>query len=229
MKDLTIIYYTANVVPGSFGKKVIEQLLKVVGNLPIISVSQKPVDLGYNICVGDIGRSHLNIYRQALIGTKAAQTKYVAFCEDDVLYSPDHFSCHVPSPGTFAYNINYWCMYTWVHPPIFSYKDRRNMYGLICEKDLFIEAMEERFRKWPDDAKIQLGHWAEPGKYEGRGHLDVTPRKSEKFMSKIPNIAFSHPSALSYLGLGKRKRIGITPKTELDYWGKAEDILKIYN
>jgi hypothetical protein len=41
--------------------------------------------------MGDIGRSHLNIYRQILEGCKAATTKYVAMAEDDILYSESHF------------------------------------------------------------------------------------------------------------------------------------------
>lgn len=228
MNDLTIVYYTSNTIPEYFWSKTKEQLLKASGSLPIVSVSQKPVDLGYNICIGNIGRSHLNIYRQALIGAKAAKTKYIAFCEDDVLYSPDHFTCHIPSPGVFAYNTNYWCVYTWVLPPVFSKKNRRNMFGLICERELFIEAIEERFKKWPDDDKIKLGFWAEPGKYEGRKHLNVTERKSETFMSPTPIIAFSHPTALSYLNLGKRKRLGDNPVSELPYWGEAEKIYDLY-
>ena len=38
------------------------------GDTPIISVSQKPMDLGNNICVGDVERSSQNGYMQLLIG-----------------------------------------------------------------------------------------------------------------------------------------------------------------
>ena len=100
MNDLTIIYYTANLVPDSFFKKTSEALLKAAGEVPIISVSHKPIELGKNICVGEIGQSVLNIYKQVLIGCKEATTKYVAMAEDDTLYPPDHFE-YRPPEGRF--------------------------------------------------------------------------------------------------------------------------------
>ena len=60
--DLTIIYITANVVKEKFGEKVREKLLESAGDFPIISVSQKPMDFGENICVGEIGVNFRNIY-----------------------------------------------------------------------------------------------------------------------------------------------------------------------
>jgi hypothetical protein len=226
--ETTIIYYTANHIPESFAGKIRANLLSIKGDLPLISVSQKPMDFGENLCVGDIGRSHLNIYRQALAGAKAAKTRYIALAEDDVLYSPEHFTFHVPNPGIFAYNMSVWALYTWNEPPIFSYKDRINLYSLICERELFIEAMEERFAKWPIDREINLSHWAEPGKYEGRSHLGVTERSIEYFYTDIPNVAFSHPTALSYGNLGTRKRLGKLQVTGLPYWGEAHEIIKLY-
>ena len=228
MSDLTIIYYTSNFIPEKFMQATQNQLMKAKGNIPLVSVSQKPMNFGRNICVGDIGRSHLNIYHQALIGAKESKTKYIAMAEDDVLYSPGCFTSHKPIPGVFAYNQNVWCIYTWVKPAVFSFKDRINLYSLICERELFIEAMEERFAKWPDESKINIGMWAEPGKYEGPRHLGVTARKIEKFWSPTSNIAFSHQSALSFLNLGTRKRLGNLQAYEIPYWGRAEEILKLY-
>lgn len=222
--DTTIIYYTANFAPVKFSEKIRAQLWKAKGDLPLISVSQKPMRFGQNICIGKVGRSHLNIYHQALLGAKEAKTKYIALAEDDVLYSPEHFK-HFPHAHMFAYNMSVWAFYTWSEP-IFSYKDRINLSGLICERDLFIEAIEERFTKWPDDSKIAIRNWAEPGKYEV--NLGVTIREHEKFFTDIPNIAFSHPTALSFLNLGKRKKMGGLKVTALPHWGTAEEVAKIY-
>lgn len=224
-KDLTIIYYTANATPEAFAQKTRQTLEIARGGLPLISVSQIPMFFGKNICVGSIGRTHLNIYRQALIGAKAAETKYIALAEDDILYSPEHFQFR-PSKGLFAYNMSVWSLYTWVKPAIFSYKDRRNLSGLICERELFIEAMEERFKQWPDDSKTPIRNWAEPGKYED--NLGVTMRETEKFYTDVPNVAFSHPTALSYEGLGHRKKLGNLKAISIPFWGTAEEVLKIY-
>jgi hypothetical protein len=224
IKDLTCVYYTANKALPSFMASTQEQLLKSIGLTPIISISQKPIDLGTNICVGNIGSSTLNIYRQSLIGAKAATTKYIAMVEDDILYTPSHFE-HIPTPGVFAYNKNIWGIYTWTEP-LFSYKGRRNLSTLICERELYIKVMEERFAKYPDEKTAPLHLWGEPTKYESQ--LGVTVNKAEFYYSKDPTIMFSHPEALGYQGLGKRKKLGLKPTPVLKYWGKASEVLSIY-
>jgi hypothetical protein len=188
----------------------------------LVSVSHNPIDFGQNIVV-DLPRHHLSIYKQALIGAKVAKTEYIALCEDDVLYSPEHFK-HRPSRGKFAYNLGHWNIYTW-GDPLFTWKGRRNLGQLICERDLFIEAMEERFAKYPDDG-VELGIWAEPGKYERL--LGVTVRETEEFWTNPPNVAFSHQSALSYAGLGERKRLGELRANSIPYWGSATEIRSLY-
>lgn len=229
MNDLTVIYYTANhldEIKSRFLYLTQKYLRKATEGIPIISVSQtKETGIGEQVLVGDIGRSHLNIYRQALIGAKKATTKYIALVEDDVLYHEDHFK-HRPVGKEFLYNMNVWSIYTWVNPALFSYKDRRNLSQLICERELFIEAMEDRFEKWPDEEKLFLGNWAEPGKYEK--NLGVTIRETGEFYSEISNVAFSHETALSFLNLGKRKKLGHLRALEIPYWGRAEEVLKMY-
>ena len=220
--DLTIIYYSANVIPLPFATSVRDQLKKAAEGLPIISVTHRPIIFGTNITV-DLLRHHLSIYKQALIGAKEAKTEYIALCEDDVLYSPEHFK-HRPSSGKFAYNLGHWNLYTW-SDPVFSWKGRRNLGQLICQRDLFIEAMGERFEKYHDDG-VDLGIWAEPGKYERQ--LGVTPRESEVFWTNPPNVAFSHDSALSYENLGKRKRLGELRATSIPFWGSAEEVKEMY-
>ena len=218
MQDITLIHYTADKLPWKFKMEMRKNLNKIIqdNNYRNIFInqdsSQEP--------------SHLQIYRNALFGARQADTKYVAFCEDDVLYTPDHFE-YRPHPGVFAYNKNYWSIYTWVKPAIFSYKDRRNMFSLICERELFIEAMEERFKKYPDETNLNIGNWAEPGKYED--NLGITKRQSEIFFSKEPLVAFSHETALSFKNLGTRKKLGQPRAFEIPYWGRAEDIIKLYD
>jgi len=217
MDDLTVIYYTADFIPPKFAWIVQNQILTAIGNTNIIQLHQPK----------DLPRNHLQIYKNALEGAKRATTKYIALCEDDVLYHSDHFKFR-PKDGHFGYNMNVWSIFTWVKPAIFNYKGRINLSGLICERDLFIEAMEERFAKFPDESKINLGHWGEPGKYEGPNHLGVTERKIEMFNSDMPNVAFSHETALSYENLGNRKKMGQPRALEIPYWGKAEEVIKFY-
>jgi len=226
MDDLTIIYYTANFISNHFQDATKKVLLEAIGQTFLISVSQKPMDFGENICVGEIGRSAFNIYRQALIGAKAAKTQYVAMAEDDILYSADHFT-HRPHDGFFAYDKNNWSIYTWVNPPVFSYKDRRTFYSLICERDLLIETLEEREAKYPNDKDKPILIWGEPGRYEGK--MGVSRRNFEIFYSKVPNVVFSHETALAFDNLGRRKKMGDLKAIEIPFWGRAEDILKLYD
>lgn len=221
--DITICYYSANHAPQEFMNKTLEQLRVSADGIPIISVTHQPVDLGTNIVV-ELERSHFNIYRQALIGAQVATTPWIAMAEDDVLYSPEHFK-YRPRKAPFAYNLGYWGIYTWQDPPIYNYKGRRNLDSLICDRKKFIEAMEERFAKYPND-EANKDLWAEPGKYERQ--LGVTPQETEAFYSQPPNIKFSHQTELSFEGLGTRKRAGELRATEIPYWGKASEIRAYY-
>lgn len=229
--DITVIYYTSNHLEDTnpyFLKNTQRYLLKAIGEHPLISVSQKPMDFGKNICIGDIGRSHLNIYRQILIGSKAAKTKYVAMAEDDILYSYDHFHTYVPKRDKFAYDMQKLSLFTWTKPPMFSFRTKRKVVNqLIAKRDMLVEALEERFAKFPDESKIPLSKWGDPGRYEGI--LGVTVRETEEFHCATPSIVFTHPNAYGYeYNHGKRKRMGDIKMMEVPFWGRAEEVLKLW-
>lgn len=235
-KDLTVLFYTANYVEESFAGKIRRQLVKSIDGLPLIVISQKPMGIemfkGHkgeykNICVGDIGRNFANIYRQALLGAKEAKTTYVACTEDDALYSPEHFE-HVPTKGKFAYDRSIWGIYTWTSPPVFSWKGRRSFWTCVCEKELLIEALEERFAKHPrpEDSKFITKLFGEPGKYERQ--MGVTVRDWEFFYANKPSVVFSHEESLSYGILGKRKKLGEIQTMDLEPWGNCQDLLNNY-
>jgi len=234
--DLTVIYYTSNWLDTHnpfFLENTKKQLLIAIDDLPLISVSHKPIAFGQNICVGDIGRSHLNIYRQILTGARVAKTKYVALAEDDILYSYEHFHYYLPEKDRFAYDMNKWSIFTWTKPPLFSFRTKRKVVNsLIAKREMLVAALEERFKKF--DELIAQGkkeeeiihYWGDPGRYES--NLGVTVRETEEFYSECPNIVFSHPEAFGYLSRGTRKRLGDLKAIELPYWGRAEDVLKLY-
>ena len=223
-QDMTIVYYTANAIPEKFHEFTKTILQVSAEGTPIVSVSKKPMDLGTNIVV-DSPRSTINIYRQALIGAKAAKTKYIAMAEDDALYPPDHFK-HRPSDDAFAYNMSQWGLYTWVEPAMYSHKGRHVLYSMVCNRELFIETMEARFEKYPVDEEIVLKNWGEPGKYER--HLGLPEVKMETFNTGHAIVVFSHETALAYGHLGKRKKLGNLRCFDIPYWGKAEELKKRY-
>ena len=217
MSDTTALFYTAEEAPDYFRASLQVKLLEALDGIPLV-VIKKPSDLP---------RSQAQIYRQVLQGAKEATTKYVACCEDDVLYSPQHFKFR-PKPGHWGYNMNSWSLFTWGEP-MFTYKapgGRRNLNGLICERQMLIDYLEERFRLHPDDSKIDINIYGEPGKYDNQ--LGTTPYPSQDFYCNPPNIVFSHQTNLQFAGLGTRKALGQIRATEVPYWGKASDIVGLY-
>lgn len=222
--DLTIIYISANVIPKDFAEKTQTQLLKAAQGHAIISITHQPTDLGANIVV-DLPRSQASIYRQVLLGAKQADTDYVAVAEDDVLYSPEHFKFR-PKQLHWGYNMNAWSIFTWSEP-LFTYKapgGRRNLNGLICERNMLIDHLEERFELWPHEVDINI--FGEPGKYDNQ--LGTKPYPSEDFYTNPPNIVFSHENNLQFEGLGTRKGLGQIRATEIPTWGEAKTIRSYY-
>lgn len=235
--DLTIIYYTSNWLedhnPG-FLKYTFTYLMSAADGIPIIAVSQRPVwntlpdQPLKNIVIGDIGRSHLNIYRQLLIGAIEAKTPFVATAEDDILYSHSHFRTHRPPPHRFAYDLNRWGINTWVKPPLFGYRARPVVNQLIAPTSLLIDSLEERFNKFKGvpDEDVPISFWGDPGRYEKQ--LGVTVREFECYAAPEPSIVFSHEEAFGFLNHGVRKSVGEFPRTELPGWGTSEQIMALW-
>lgn len=227
MKDLTVLFYTANHTSDYFFKNVTDQLVRAIGDTPLISISHKPLNFGKNICVGVMERCAYSIYKQVLIGAKAAETEYVATAEDDVLYPPEHFT-YRPQGDTFAYDVNKWSIFTWTRPPLLSYRERRTMTSLIVRREALVKTLEERFAAWPDRTKIMPHYFGEPGRFEV--HLGITPVANERFKAAVPSIVFSHTEAVAFSEyLGKRKAHSKIRATEVAPWGRASDLLKLYD
>jgi hypothetical protein len=93
--DLSIVYYSASTEAPAFEARVQAQILAAGGGaLPIISVTQKPVDFGRNVCVGDVGCCDANAFRQLQIGAEQVDTGWIAVAEADALYPPAYFEWH---------------------------------------------------------------------------------------------------------------------------------------
>jgi hypothetical protein len=94
--NTTIIYYTANMEDEVFEKKIRDNIKKQAGDMPIISVSRKPIDFGRNICVGETPVCYFNSFRQLLVGLKEAKTEFCIAAESDCLYPPEYFNFTPP-------------------------------------------------------------------------------------------------------------------------------------
>jgi hypothetical protein len=163
MRDIAIIYLTHDALDSEIANFCRQKLLEAAEDLPIISVSQTPLDFGLNVCVGDIGRSWRSIYVQLCAGLQATNARYVAVAEHDCLYTHEHF-LHTPlDPGCFDYNRNCWLV-QWKSTRkdlegMYSYWPKRiAMSQTVCWRESLLQAVSERL--FLVDAGLHGFRWA---------------------------------------------------------------------
>lgn len=218
MRDLTLLYYSACLVEERFANNIRRHLLSLFpASIPIISVTHKPMDFGKNIPVEGFEVSIYNIYKQILLGAEAAETPYVACCEDDAMYNLGHFS-YRPPLDTFAYNMNRWV----VNPSIFFHRNRANMSMCMAPRDHLVATLRRRFEKFPTLLqRDQLVGFGEPGRSEFK--LGLPPVKMALFNSEQPTLVFNHRPSVG----GVRKLLTNDEiKENLPPWGKASKLWK---
>lgn len=106
-----IVYYTDGRIEHSLANAVRNHLRKVAGLIPIISVSQEPLNFGKNICVGIKERTYKSMYEQITAGIEAAPKDSIVYlCEHDVFYHYSHFVKTPRDEGAAYINQNkaYW-------------------------------------------------------------------------------------------------------------------------
>lgn len=151
----TVIYYTANRENEVFEQKIRDGIAKC--GLPIISVSQRPIDLGTNICVGDVGHSYLNAFRQLLIGCKVATTEYVVMAEADCLYPATGYFDYKPSnpdPETIYTYDNVWVL--WKDKGPFRHKPQTHA-SIIYNREFLINLLEDSLKGLPEWSREKVG------------------------------------------------------------------------
>ena len=225
-RDTTIVYYSSSVAPTRMRDLCLEQLFKVTAGLPIITVTQQPmaVEGQTNICVGPIGISFYNCYKQILIGAKAAQTDIICCAEDDTLYPPSHFDRRfVIRPSMFNYTINRWhlegpCTATSgkSYPAQFRWRHRTTMATCVCWRDDLIKTLEERFARVPEGGDERS--WGEPGRFEKI--LGITRVNQTYFMTPREMVVQTNWGGLG--GVRKPNPPVDTFALELPGWGRAD-------
>lgn len=226
-ESLGIIYYSACRIAPRFAEAVRAELLRTTeGRYPIVSVTHQPVDFGdVRIVVGDVPQGAWQVYQNALIGARAADTQWVACAEDDSLYRPCHFEFRPPDPDVFYYARNRWVLTRRLaddghsRHAFFYFRERTQFAQLIARRSLLIEALEERFAKFPTylpDTQLFPMGFGEPGRYEK--NLGLPRRQRAYFQSDEPNITFNHEHSIR----GRRK---VNPddviQDDLEPWGEA--------
>lgn len=214
MTGLTVLFLTVNKVPDLWAEYHKKVLMEAIEDTPLITISKKPLNWGTNL-IQDEPPSVNNIYKQVLRGAKLATTPYIAIAEDDTLYHKSHFELRPPM-DTYAYDGHRWGIFTW-GKPAYYYKDRISNAAMIASRELVIEALEERFSKYPNNNIGELG------KEKG---TDIDRKKTVFFWPAVGMVYFSHVNSLDPTEQHKSKRPGVVQAFDIPYWGRAEELRK---
>ena len=217
MESITIIYYTSNREDESFERKIRATLLKNCGKLPIISVSHKPIKLGKNIVVGNVGVSGFNMFRQAQIACREAKTKFVLSAEADCCYPPDYFT-FVPKEDDICYrNSNLYVMGD--HRSYWYYKPWGATHAQIMGRQFYLDTLDKLFEGAPQ--------WSPEEKNfpkERTGKSDFLPlNKIEYYRTKNPVFQIKTHRSMRYYTHSER-----VPIYDLPYWGNGKKVREYY-
>ena len=202
----TIVYFTDSRLEEELDYAVRKQLLKAANGIPIISVTQKPVDFGKNICVGFKPRCYLSLYEQLLIGIKAAEDDSIIFtCEHDVFYNPAYFE-FVPSHKQKIYfnkNRYYWKRNQEIF--VFAHGNRALSQG-VGYKAPFLKYAKEQVQK------------------RKSGIMCLNQGSFSTFTSRYPNVDIRHGSNFSSSWVFRGFANDSAELKELEYWGNAKGL-----
>lgn len=224
MNDITLLYCTASTIQEDAAEKVRQNLLQITeSKYPIVSVSQKPLKFGDNICVGEIGKTCYNFFKQMLLGARAVKTKYIVHIDDDTLYVPEHFTHRPPDEQTFIYNTH-----SWIAGSRNFWRPKVALSGMFCHispTKALIDNLSVRFKLRPTQPRDDR-HFGEPGKFDTE--FGIPNAKVKTFRTTLPLVSFEYRGSLN----GKRKRYGNTDPdynvVNLEPFGNAKRLRREY-
>lgn len=210
--DKTIIYYTCNREDEAFEEKIKNKLLELHGNIPIISVSHKPIKLGKNICIGIRQPSNVLLFHQLLLGCKEAKTPFVINAEADFLYAPDYFNFK-PTNGNKIYRFNNIKLMYKYHWGFFRKKYSEG--AQIAEREYLISVLEKVLKGVPLESEVDN----DPNYRKLNPYYKVP---FEMFGGETACLTFKTGDSLhKYTAVEKSRSLSSLP-----YWGSAKDVRK---
>lgn len=217
MGDITIIYCSSNREMPEFEQRIRDNILKYCGDIPIISVTQKPIKFGRNICVGSkVGVSGFNFFKQSLIACRYAKTKFVLSCEADTVYPPDYFK-FVPEKEDICYrNKNLYVMGQ--HRTYFYKKEEGATHAQIVGREFYKKTLERLFEGEPEwDYKEEQKNFPKE-KFHKKGEDVFKKQEIEFYETENPVIQIK--TSQSMRNYTNSDRI---PRYELPFWGSGKD------
>lgn len=198
-----IIYYSSNREDPAFEEKIMADIKQNSNGLPIVSVTQKPVDMGRNVCVGDVGHSVINSFRQVLIAASESKTDYIIFTESDFIYGPEYFRFEPKGDDLYRFD-NIWCFYGKSH---LYYRIPWSCGAQIAKREFIIAELRkylEGINSWTMD---------KPSKKDYNGVSGTMVH------NEVPFLSYKSGRGLSTIAGTKIESV-----TYLEPWGKTKDI-----
>ena len=106
---------------------------------------------------------------------------------------------------------------------MYFWKDRISNSTLVAPRKLTIEALEERFEKYPNGTPSY--YTGELGRKNIEDKLKVTHRKMVWFSTEVSVVRVDHELGIDRLSRTHRKAPGILRSYDIPHWGKAENIV----
>ena len=229
-----IIFYTDNQLKLSIAHRVQDQLKKT--GLPIVSSSLKPMTFGKNICLG-LKRGYLTMFKQILAALEVSESKYVFFCEHDVLYHPSHFEFTPPTNDKFYYNENVWKFDANTGQAV--HYDCKQVSGICVNRELAIGHYKKRIEileglvnklNEEDFNRYIRSQGFEPGTHNREERVDNI--QAESWFSPFPNLDIRHSNNLTASRWSKDKFRNQSncknwiESDEIPFWGNTKDLVK---
>ena len=150
------------------------------------------------------------------------------FFEDDVLYSNEHYREFRPKDDEFAYNRSRWSVFAWEkEKAIYCLRNRISNCSLIAPRDLLIEALEERFKRY-EGQEIPENLMGECGRNKLEEKIGITLRKQVDWWSTTPIIHMNHKDGTDDRQVEQAKSHGQLKALDIPFWGKASNIALMY-
>lgn len=166
-QDLGIIYYSDNSLDEPIFSIVQKLILK--SNLPIVSVTHLPIAFGQNFVLNG-PPTIVTMVKQIIKALSESHSKYVFFCEHDVLYPVSHFEFTPKADNIFYYNSNVW---RWDYPyeTLITYDRLISLSGLCVNREFALEHYKARLNKilengYQKDTARHEPDWARKWGYE---------------------------------------------------------------
>ena len=217
LDSATVVYYTSNCEDPEFEYRIRRHLVATAQGLPIVSVSHQPIDFGQNICVGDVGVSNINIFRQMMIGAEAARSRYIFTAESDFIHPWQWFRFRPDIPSTMYVGTPLYLLFGQRGArKVYCLKERGSEGAMIAERELLLACLKRMLAGKPE--------WADtPG--HGRDVIRMP------YLSRLGRVEqYPLPQAIVSFRTGRQLHrktpwLAGSEVRELPYWGTAESLI----